>query len=90
MTRAQLITMVARAANLPQPPAGYTPPFGDFSPEHYPWARKAAHAGLLDGLQGMGPAYDFWAPASRGEVAQMLHDLLANQALDSARWAKAT
>ena len=79
MTHAQLITMVARAANLPEPPAGYTPPFGDFSPDHYSWARKAAYAGLLSGLQGMGPEYDFLVQASRGEVAQTLHDLLATQ-----------
>lgn len=48
LTRAQLITMVARAAGLPDPPAGYSPPFPDFSPDHYAWARKAAFAGLLD------------------------------------------
>ena len=79
MTRAQLITMAARAAHLPAPPANYTPPFGDFSPDHYPWARKAAYAGFLDGLEGMGPEYDFWAHASRGEVVQMIYDLLASQ-----------
>ncbi len=76
VTRAQLITMVARAANLAEPPAGYVPPFGDFSADHYSWARKAAFAGLLDGLQGVGPSYDFWAPATRGEVCQVLYKLL--------------
>jgi hypothetical protein len=75
MSRAQLITMVGRAADLPAPPADYAPPFGDFSTEHYPWARKAAYAGLLGSLLGIGPGYDFWAFASRGEVAQMLHNL---------------
>ena len=79
LTRAQLITMVARASNLAEPPAEFTPPFGDFSPEHYPWARKAAYAGLLGGVEGMGPHYDFWAQASRGEVAQMLDNLLVAQ-----------
>ncbi|MHB1343346.1 MAG: Ig-like domain-containing protein [Thermoleophilia bacterium] len=77
VTRAQVITMVARAANLPEPPVGYTPPFGDFSGTHYPLAREAACAGLLDGLVGMGPTYDFWAPASRGEVAALLDAMMS-------------
>ena len=76
ISRAQLITMVARSAGLADPPAGYTPPFADFSDTHYPWARKAAYAGLLSGLQGMGAAYDFWAPATRGEVCVVLYNLL--------------
>lgn len=76
MTRAQLITMVARAANLPDPPAGYAPPFADFSSDHYPWARKAAYAGLLQGLQGVGANYDFWGSATRGEVCVLLYNLL--------------
>lgn len=72
VTRAQLITMVARAADLPAPPSGYEPTFGNFSSTHYPWARKAAYAGLLDGLEGMGRDYDFFARATRGEVAEVL------------------
>ena len=71
-TRAQLITVVARAAGLTEPPLDYDPPFGDFEPTHYPWARKAAYAGLLDDLKGMGPGFDFLAPATRGEVAEVL------------------
>ena len=76
ITRAQLITMVARAADLGDPPAGYRPCFGNFSNEHYPWAARAAYAGWLDGLRGMGPDYDFWAPATRGEVCLVLAALL--------------
>jgi hypothetical protein len=76
ITRAQLITMVGRAAGLADPPAEYSPPFADFSDTHYPWARRAAYAGLLDGLQGIGPDYDFWAPATRGEVSAILFSLL--------------
>ena len=76
LSRAQLITFVARAANLPDTPAAYSPPFGNFSPDHFSWARKAAYAGLLDGLQGMGPSFDFLHSASRGECAQVLHNLL--------------
>jgi large repetitive protein len=76
MTRAQLITMVARAASLPEPTAGFTPMFANFSPDHYPWARRAAGAGLLNGLAGMGPGYDFFAQATRGEVCVLLYNLL--------------
>ncbi len=76
LSRAQLITFVARAANLPDPPAAYSPPFANFSPDHYSWARKAAYAGLLDGLQEMGPSFDFLHSASRGECAQLLANLL--------------
>ena len=76
LTRAQLITMVARAAQLPEPPSGYTPPFPNFSAVHFPYARRAAYAGLLDGLVGMGSHYDFSAPATRGEVCALLYGLL--------------
>jgi uncharacterized protein YkwD len=76
ITRAQLITMVARAARLPDPPAGYAPPFGEFCPDHYPWAARAAAAGVLDGLVDMGPGFDFWAPATRAEVCLLLAGLL--------------
>ncbi len=78
ITHQQLITMVARATGLADPPAGYTPPFGagQFSlADHYANARRAAFAGLLDGLQGMGPGYDFAGPSSRGECAQVLHNV---------------
>jgi len=76
VTRAQLATMVARAADLAEPPSSYSPPFGNFSADHHPWARSAAYAGLFNGLRGVGPTYNFWAPATRGEVCQMLSNLL--------------
>lgn len=76
ISRAQMITMVARAAGVGEPPATYSPPFGNFSDTHYPWARRAAFAGLLSGLQGMGSEYDFWAPATRGEVCVVLYNLV--------------
>lgn len=72
VTRAQLITMVARALEAAAAPAGYEPSFGSFDAVHYPWAKRAAYAGLLDGLQGVGPGYDFFAPATRGDVAEVL------------------
>ena len=62
ITRAQLITMVARAAELGDPPAGYRPCFSNFSDQHYPWAARAAYAGWLDDFRGMGPDFNFWAP----------------------------
>jgi hypothetical protein len=37
--------------------------------------RKAAYAGLLDGLQGVGATYNFLAPSTRGECAQLLYNL---------------
>jgi hypothetical protein len=43
--------------------------------EHFENARKAAYAGLLDRLLNVGPAYDFQAPATRGECAQILYNL---------------
>ena len=76
ITRAQLMTMVARAANLAEPPTDYTPPFDEFDDIHYPFARRAAFAGLLAGLEGMGPGYDFFVPATRGEVSVVLYNLL--------------
>ncbi|MBN1630090.1 MAG: S-layer homology domain-containing protein [Thermoleophilia bacterium] len=79
ITREQLITMIARAAALADPPADYVPDFesGQFSLEqHYSNARKAAYGGLLEGLQGLGPSYGFRGPATRGECAQVLHNLL--------------
>lgn len=80
ITRQQLITMVTRAAGLPDPPTGYTPQFtsdGFSLQEHYLNACKADSAGLLAGLQGVGSAYDFAADASRGECAQLLCNLMA-------------
>jgi hypothetical protein len=77
--RQQLITMVTRAANLPDPPADYSPPFvpGQFFPkEHYHNARKAAYAGILDDLEGMGSNYAFLSPATRGEACLVLYNVL--------------
>jgi hypothetical protein len=76
ISRAQMVTMVTRAAQLPDPPAGYDTSFPNFSAVHYPYARRAANAGLLDGLIGIGPNYDFLAPASRGEACALLYALI--------------
>jgi hypothetical protein len=80
MSVAQLITMVARSDYLSEPPSSYSPPFGNFDPTHYPWALRAAYAGLLDGIVDMTgdpvSASLFWAAATRGQVCQVLHNLL--------------
>lgn len=81
--RAQLLTMVVRAVDrilpgtLQATPAGYTGSLPDFSdPNHAANLHKAEHNGLLAGLRGFGASWDPWGPASRGEVAQVLHNLL--------------
>jgi len=38
--------------------------------------RTAEYNGLLEGLQGFGRAWDPWKQATRGEVAQMLWNLM--------------
>jgi len=84
ITRQQLITMVARAMRFLDPPSDYSPPFAQEQfalKDHYEHARKAAYARLLDGLEGIGRAYDFQADATRGECAQLLHNLLPQEAV---------
>ena len=72
--------MVVRAAELAEPPAGYTPPFpADPVLPRRSTTRAPARpsfGGLLAGLQGVSPAYNFMAPATRGECAQLLHNLI--------------
>lgn len=78
ITREQLVTMVARAVGPADVPDDYEAPFGADGlslSEHHRNARAAACAGLLDGLQGVGPSYAFSAPSSRGECAQILYNL---------------
>jgi hypothetical protein len=83
ITRAQLVTMIVRAANtaapgtLTLPSAGFAGSLGDFDPSHAPAMRTAEWNGLLTGLIGFGPAWDPWTEASRGEAAEMLARLLA-------------
>jgi hypothetical protein len=75
LSRAELVAVVARAADLPAPPAAYEPPFGNFSTEYYPVARVAAYAGLLAGLTGTWMGSDFFLRASRAECAQVLYNM---------------
>jgi hypothetical protein len=83
VSRAQVLSMVVRAAQnkfaiggiLAPPPAGYQGSLGDFSPAHAENARIAEHNGLTAGLVGFGPGWDPWAPATRGECAQIIWNL---------------
>lgn len=85
ITRAQVITMVVRAAQeytngLSAPDAAYYGGWGLFrtfrDPTHGYNAHLAEFNGLLTGIQGSGDV-SWWAyqPATRGEVAQILWNL---------------
>jgi len=83
ITRAQVTTMAVRGAKrvrrdlLEPPPHGFLPAFGSYSSTHDPSSSTAYWNGLLQGLQGMGPGYDMWRPATRGEVAEIIAPLLS-------------
>ncbi|MFH0917076.1 MAG: S-layer homology domain-containing protein [bacterium] len=90
ITRAQVITMVVRAAQ--QYTAGLQPPdasyagwglfYGFSHPDHGSNVRLAEFNGLLNGVQGSGdPIGWLWQPATRGEVAQILWNLLKTPGL---------
>jgi hypothetical protein len=78
VTRAQVVTMLVRAAEslqpglLLQPPASEPGPLGPFDDVHAPNWRIAWYNGLLAGLIGYGPGSDPFEAATRAEVAQML------------------
>ena len=78
LTRAQAVTMIARAARDADPahwsdPSPQTIPApGDFDPEHAPNLALLEIHGITSGLRGYGPGWDPWATASRGEAAYLL------------------
>jgi parallel beta-helix repeat protein len=80
--RDQVISMIVRGANNLYPGSLETPPVGTPSlfagvPEpHGANLRIAEYNGLLVGLIGMGAGWNVSATATRGEVAQMLWNLL--------------
>ena len=79
ITHQQLISMIVRAGEVSGVPDSYTPTFtaAQFSiPEHFQNARRASYAGLLGGLIGVGPSYDFLVGSTRGECAQLLYNLI--------------
>jgi endonuclease YncB( thermonuclease family) len=90
IARAQVITMLLRGLErrypglLEDPPATFAGTWGDFSALHADYARKAEWNGLLAGLgrtSSTGEAelarLDPWGKMSRGEVAQILSNVLA-------------
>jgi parallel beta-helix repeat protein len=80
--RDQVISMIVRGAVNIFPGSLYSPPAGtlslfDGAPEpHGENLRIAEYNHLLDGLIGMGPGWSVTATATRGEVAQMLWNLI--------------
>ena len=84
ITRAQVVSMVVRAAQtlrppgfLATPPADYVSTWGAFSPTHQENAAIAEYNGLLFNLDltALGP----WGKMTRGEVAQVLTNLQSHQ-----------
>ena len=79
MTRAQLLTMVVRAAEqfkldaLDQPPLGWAGVLPATDPIHGANAARAEYSGLLAGIELA--TFDIWDQARRGEVAQVLWNL---------------
>lgn len=83
VSRAQLATILIRAlrtldsSGLAEPSASFVSCLGDIDPSHDDDMRIAEYNGLLGGLDGFGSSWDPWAPATRGEVAQLLYNLLS-------------
>lgn len=82
ISRQQVITMIVRASSqlLNPPPSNWQGGVLNYAnPEHGQRIRLAEYNGLLSGIIGPGGALQGWdttAAATRGEVAQMLHNLL--------------
>ncbi|NLE74227.1 MAG: hypothetical protein GX604_06335 [Actinobacteria bacterium] len=80
--RDQVASMVVRGiseiapGSLLNPPEGISSLFAGVPEPHGKNLRIAEHNGLLDGLMGLGSGWSVTAPATRGEVAQMLNNVL--------------
>lgn len=78
VTRAQVVTMALRGASLwwkvplPAVPAGWVGHLTFTDPTHGGYMRQADYLGILDGIVGLGPGWNPWAPATRAEVAEIL------------------
>ncbi len=73
-----MVTMLVRALRayspevLAAPAQGLLPMTGVISPDHTDSMAVAEASGLLHGIVDYGEDWDPWAPASRGELAQIL------------------
>jgi hypothetical protein len=83
ISRTQVVTMVVRAVQsispgvLATPGAGYANTWGtSYSSIHGPLARTAEYNGLLAGIDLSGVANSPWSPMPRGEVAQILWNMM--------------
>lgn len=82
ISRAQLVTLVVRAASslrpgmLLAPPGWYKSLLGDFDRTHGANLGVAQYNGLVNGVVGYGYQWDPWLAATRGEGAQVLWNLL--------------
>jgi Tol biopolymer transport system component len=87
ISRAQLVTMIVRAADargIPlerYPPSSFHPTLGAFDPTHVRAMSRAEYDGILSGLVDFGPNWDPWAPVTRAEAASMLWYLFADSRL---------
>jgi methionine-rich copper-binding protein CopC len=84
ISRTQVVTMVVRAVQgysssaLATPPAGYQNTWGTgYSSIHGPLARIAEYNGLLAGIDLTGVANNPYSQMPRGEVAQILWNMMA-------------
>jgi hypothetical protein len=53
------------------------------SPDHFANLVIAENNGLLSGMEGFGPEWNPWAPASRSEAARILYNLILLQMTDA-------
>ena len=83
VSRAQLATMLVPAVQasdgtaLDPVPDGYTGALGLFGAPHDANLALAEFNGLLSGLDGLGASWDPWKPATRGEMAHIVSNLLS-------------
>ena len=76
ITRAQLITMVARAADCPTRLPATSRPSENSAPTTIRGRQGGCCWACWTGSSDMGPGFDFWAPATRAEVCLLLAGLL--------------
>jgi hypothetical protein len=82
VTRAQMISIIVRSLQaldahlLTTPASGTLSVMGYIGVDHTQTMAIAETNGLLEGVAGYGTSWNPWAPATRGEAAQVLQNLL--------------